>query len=156
MPNKIRYEDIEALVLKNVPEIKKAYYDFGWEPIPYPTDEWLEELHHIPLKDVRRLGATIVFESILVPFVMSLFEDETSHRKRIQEIINWVENLAHHEDLRIRETLVGVCVCEQILDKYGEKLPQIYPYFGPRTKEICWDHAKRLNVEEHLLQYLAE
>ena len=156
MSNKIRYEEVEPTALKIVPEIKQAYYDAGWERVPYPTDEWIEELYHTSDDDERRLGATILFENLLAPVIMSLFEDEVGNKKRIQEIMDWIESLAYHEDIRIRETLIGVCLCTKLLDQYGSKLPQTYPYLGPRTREICKDHAKRLNLAADVRQYLAE
>ena len=101
MSDKIRYEDVEPLALKLVPEIRSEYYKSQSDLAPYPTDGWIEELHHIPEGDWRRLGATILFENLLIPFIMSLFEDEARNQRRIQEIMDWIETLAHHEDVNI-------------------------------------------------------
>ncbi len=156
MEEKISYDHIEAMTLKKVAEIRNDYYRLAGDGVPYPTDEWLEELLDIPHNDERRLGATILFESILVPFIVSLFDDEMNNRTRIQELMDWIEYLAHQEDVNIRGGLVGVCVCEQVIGRYDDRLPQIFPYFGPKTKEICRESVKYLNLEAHVKQYLAE
>lgn len=157
MSTEMMFEEIEAFTLKKVPEIRESYYEFGWDPIPYPTDEWLEKLGKIPLGDPRRLGSTILFESILTPFIMDLFEDETGNKNRIHEILDWIESLAHYEDPRIRDTLVGICICQAILVKIKNRvqlLRKIFSYFGEQTKAICQSHAKNLNLDPDVVKFL--
>ena len=150
MIGKVRYEEIEGLTLRIVPEIRDAYDSFGWDPIPSPTDEWVEELISLDNDDERRMGATIVFENLLVPFVMSLFEDEKVHTNRIQEILDWIEFLANHEDHRISGTLINVCFWGDIIDKFSYDIPRIFPYFGPRTRELCINAIDRFHRLDHV------
>ncbi|MDJ0756607.1 MAG: hypothetical protein QNJ45_23940 [Ardenticatenaceae bacterium] len=148
---KISYSEIEALTLERVPEIKDEYYSYGINS-PYPTDEWIQQLRRLPLDDERRIGSTILFESILTPYIVSVIEN-SKNDIRVFDLLNWLEFLANQEDPRIKDTLIGVCFCEKLFEmtnKKPELFQRLIPHLGKKTKELCFKHSKRINVSKGL------
>ncbi len=154
IPKQINFEEIEGLTLKYIPEIRDAYDKFGWDSIPYPSDEWIEELINLDIHDDRRLGETIVFENLLVPFLISLFENEEGNNERIQEIMDFIEHLAIQNDSKINGTLINFCFWNEILNRYSDKLPRIFQYTGTRSKEILYKSIKYVNINPQVQEFL--
>ena len=158
------YENIEPLILKQIPEIREEYLqNFRWwydiEKIPLnplfdkeiiQTDVWLLQLFK---QKEYRIGATIVFENLSMPFLMSLFDNEKLNQKRLTEIWDWLEELASSENFEIKYGLIQVTVCESLLSKYTKEIYKIYPYLHsrPHLKGLCEELLQKFRLEKDIV-----
>ncbi len=137
------YNQIIPTLLEVVPEIKEQYVGLGEYNLSDKDIEVMDrirKIHDLPYSDRKALGATIVFETILVPFIISLLND-LQKKRRLSEITKWIETLANHEDFWIRN-LIATSICEPLLTTYEDKLPKMFDYLGIKTKKMC---KKQLN-----------
>jgi|GEM_PF-2119071 len=131
-------------LLSNVPELEEAYIKMldeekstaetlGKEDIRQL--EQLAQLHNISGFDIRKPGVTIVFEQLLVRYIVDLSRDVRLH-ERLKLIIEWIETLANHPEFAVRN-LIAVSVCEPLITTYEDTLGYFVPFMGEKTKALC-------------------
>lgn len=155
--------DLQTIIpklLANVPEIAQAYSELlqneKMNAEKLSTEDISElnqiaEMHNLPKHDMNKPGVTIVFEQLLVKFILELKQDKKS-ANRLKEIMDWIEKLANHPEFAVRN-LVAVSICEPFITVHESSLSYLVPLMGEKTKELCsmqfelfWvsDETKRL------------
>ena len=153
-------DQVMSHVLKAVPEIKTAYEKMRSDSAISAlqlTQEDIEELEAIwsedaPLLRIEEPGIHIVFEDILVPFVVSLVSEPTKV-ERLKEVLAAIEELAVSETFYVSNA-VCVSFCEPIVTNQQDKAPVIIPYMGEATLQLCRLQDKQFYLSapvKHLL-----
>jgi hypothetical protein len=134
------YQEVVPELISLVPEIKAKYVEmntgFGSNFTDKDVSELkqIEELHNIP-GSKNSIGPTIVFENLLVPYVLEI-SDKGDNPVRLSEIMIWIEKLSNSEVFEI-SNLVSGSFCEPLVASNQDKLPALYPSMGMKTKELC-------------------
>lgn len=141
--------DLQAVIpglLSAVPELAPAYLQLQKEEqesaqrlSPKDIDELdqITKMHGLPKRDYNQPGVTIVFEQLLVRFMLELTEKCTPlHRHRLKEIMDWVEELAGHAEFAVRNLIAG-SVCEPLITTHEANLRYFVPLMGEKTKALC-------------------
>jgi hypothetical protein len=148
------YKDIEPLALEKFPEIWEEYL-LELDLKGYSTSEnWIEELYQMPEDDCRRLGATIVFDNLMVPLIIGCLKD--MNLARLHEIFDWLETLASSNDFRVKHGLLKTTICESFLSNYLMYFRQIYPYIEskPNLQSLFRETSKRFDITNDLIELL--
>jgi len=139
--------DTQRLVqelLRVAPELQSEYNKMlkeakgagkSWTREELDVMEQLREKHQLPKLDYTKPGPTLVFEQLLVPFLLDLIRDK-QHVQQLTRIMNWVEQLASSEIFAIRNH-VAVSICEPLITNHQSSLEQIVPFMGVNTKKLC-------------------
>lgn len=83
--------------------------------------------------------AHIIYGDVLNPFLISLLESGEKE-ELLKRIFAFLERLANHEDVRVRE-VVSVTVCER-LGNEKEWIERARKYMGPNTLRLCHEVEK--------------
>ncbi|MFN8444519.1 MAG: hypothetical protein U0175_27290 [Caldilineaceae bacterium] len=155
--------DLQPLVdelLLVVPELVAGYKNMEvesqnakqyWSKKDYEDLDSIAKMHGLPKSDYGKPGVTIVFEDLLVRFMLEIAEDK-GQAQRLKPIMQWIEHLANHEEFAVRN-LIAVSVCEPLITTHQDKLHLFVPLMGEKTKSLCtmqfemynlWDETKRL------------
>lgn len=142
----IDYGHIEPMALEKIPEIWDEYLsELGiGDPhkLPISRQEWIRALYDIPSifdSDVldafteyepQRLGATIVFDNLVVQFIIELLHKRDIDR--LEYLFDWFELLASDDNHQIRGSLIEVTLCESLLSNNASFFPQFYPFIEKR------------------------
>lgn len=128
----ITYQNLVEHTLLKVPEIQEEYDQFV---VRYggPVSKELEEIakKHNVLQTSGPIGNHIVFEDILVKFVVSIASQKPMER-RLFEIMEFIEELATHPDSRI-QNVIAVSFCEPLATTHRNHCNAILPYMGSQT-----------------------
>lgn len=138
--------DLQKVVpglLSAVPELRASYLQLVREEetstqrlSPKDIEELnqIAELHDLPKRDLGKPGVTIVFEHLLLRFMLHLSEEYRFDRLR--EIMGWVEELTSHPEFAVRNLVAG-SICEPLITTHESTLPIFVPLMGKKTKELC-------------------
>lgn len=149
-----QYKDIEPITLERFPEIWKEYL-LERDLKDYANlKDWIAELYQMPVTDDRRLGATIVFDNLLVPMIINLLRD--ANHARLQELFDWLEILASSKDFNIRYGLLKVTLCEAFLSNHSTFFSQIYPFIEtrPNLLSLFKETSNQFRLSKGLLDLL--
>ena len=152
------YLDVVPQLLDIIPELNQNYdkmnEGFGSKFSAAEIEELdkLDESLRLPKVKQRSIGTTIVFENLLVPYIVSLAtsEDWTV----LSKIMDWIEVLAN--GIFEVSNLVAGSVCEPIIASNGNSILTIYPYMGKRTREFCKMQFSRFMVSDEVKQLFHE
>jgi hypothetical protein len=97
--------------------------------------EQLREKHQLPKLDYTKPGPTLVFEQLLISFLLDLIKDK-QHVQQLTKIMDWIEQLASSEVFAIRNH-VAVSICEPLITNHQSSLELIVPFMGVNTKKLC-------------------
>ncbi len=145
---------IVAELLSVVPELKTPYLKLAAEEKKSKqklTKEDLEELeqiadvHNLPKSNLDEPGEYLVFEDLLVAYMLRLAEEKEF--KRLSDILSWLEKLASHHEFDVRN-LIAIAVCEPLITTYQSKLQSIVPFMGQKTKALCTMQFERFRVRD--------
>lgn len=100
------------------------------------------------------IGSYIVFESSLFSLLLELLSD-TSRHARLQEIMDWLEELQGDNDFDVRN-LVGISFCEQLLGSKPDYLPKFLPFMGENLRESCRECYSSLRVSDENKRLLSQ
>jgi hypothetical protein len=134
------YQEVVPELISLVPEIKTKYVemnaDFGSNFTAKDVSELqqIAELHNLS-DSTKSIGPTIVFENLLVPYVLEI-SSNGSNPTRLLEIMTWIEKLSNSGVFEI-SNLVSGSFCEPLVASNEDKLPALYPTMGIKTKELC-------------------
>jgi hypothetical protein len=121
--------------------------DFG----SYLTSGDVDDLQQVQkLHDLQNekgsLGSTIVFENLLVPYVLKTSQDPTNSSK-LAETMNWIESLSNSDVFEVSNLVAG-SFCEPLIASHEDELPLLYPSMGLKTKELCKMQFSRFVVTD--------
>lgn len=109
----IRYEDVDAVMLEAMPELRAAY-----------------EAELATWDDDEQPGMYNIYDNVLVPHLITLLEVGTD-TNALERVFSLVETLDAQEDVRVRE-LIGISVLEYLISK-DAWLTTARRYMGPQT-----------------------
>lgn len=114
--------------------------------------EQIAQMHGLPKRNLSKPVETIVFEQLLVGFMVELAENSTpSHHRRLSEIMEWVESLARHPEFAVRN-LIACSVCEPLITTYQLNLHQFVPLMGEKTKALCTMQFEMYRIDDKIKQ----
>ena len=139
--------DLQPLVLellKSVPEVTSEYERMKaeseeakqfWKEEDYAELDKITAMHGLPKTDYSKPGVTIVFEDLLLRFMLELIEDK-KQLFRLKAIMDWIEQLANHQEFAVRNLIAG-SICEPLITTHESTLPHFVPLMGEKTKALC-------------------
>jgi len=122
----IHYKNLVEALLEAIPELRSRY------------DSWRKELG-------EDLGPHVVFGDVLDPHLETLLESK-GHDEQLRRIFAFLEQLANHEDVHVRE-VVQVTVCEELGDREGS-LKKARQYMGQNTRRLFDEMEKELGRKQ--------
>ena len=147
------YQEIVSDLLTLVPEIRAEYAEmnagFGSGFSEHDVDELqqLEETYE-RTNNTNSLGTTIVFENLLVPYVVDIVSTG-KNSKKLSQLMDWIEALATNPMFEVSNLVAG-SFCEPLIGSYQDELSLLYPFMGKRTKELCKMQFSRFIVSEEI------
>lgn len=150
--------DLQPLIdelLLTVPELTIGYRNMEiesqkakhyWSKEDYEDLDQIVEMHGLPKSDFRKPGVTIVFEDLLVRFMLEIADDR-KQAKKLKSIMQWLEHLANHEEFAVRN-LIAVSVCEPLITTHEDKVHLFVPLMGPKTKGLCTMQFEMYNLRD--------
>ena len=147
------YQEIVSDLLTLVPEIRAEYAEmnagFGSGFSEHDVDELqqLEETYE-RTNNTNSLGTTIVFENLLVPYVVDIVSTG-KNSKKLSQLMDWIEALATNPMFEVSNLVAG-SFCEPLIGSHQDELSLLYPFMGKRTKELCKMQFSRFIVSEEI------
>ncbi len=147
------YQEIVSDLLTLVPEIRAEYAEmnagFGSGFSEHDVDELqqLEETYE-RTNNTNSLGTTIVFENLLVPYVVDIV-NTGKNSKKLSQLMDWIEALATNPVFEVSNLVAG-SFCEPLIASHQDELSLLYPFMGKRTKELCKMQFSRFIVSEEI------
>lgn len=136
-----RQKVIDELIIV-VPEIREEYEEMVlYEQSVELSIEDIKELEEIAqmhniTADLNLPGDTIVFENVFVPQLILFVKENATDRLKV--VFEWVESIVTtHEQSDDIQTLFWGSLCEPLVASHDIFFPQIFPFMGPRTLELC-------------------
>lgn len=175
----IKLDDIEPMALEIMPEIWEEYLsELGIlepEVLPISREQWIQTLYQLPVpkreefesfdewyakwnevnnpsnsRVARRLGATIVFDNLVVYFLVDRLQKGDT--KRLESLFDWIEALASNENEEIRRSIIQVTLGESLISNHARYFKQFFPYIEkrPYLHQTLIDNLPRFRVDEEI------
>jgi hypothetical protein len=134
------YQEVVPELISLFPGIKARYIEMNTDFGSNFTDKdiaelkQINELHNLS-SSKNSIGSSIVFENLLVPYVLEI-SSENNNSAKLSEIMTWIEKLSNSEVFEV-SNLVSGSFCEPLVASNEDKLPALYLSMGTKTKELC-------------------
>jgi hypothetical protein len=147
------YQKIVPDLLILVPEIRTEYAKMNAEFDNVFSEKEVNELQELERayelsSHTDSIGETIVFENLLVPYVLRIASTGENLNKLL-EIMNWIEALSNSTVFEVSNLVAG-SFCEPLIASNEDKLPLLYPLMGKRTRELCKMQFSRFIVSDEI------
>jgi hypothetical protein len=113
--SQLHYDNVAGALVEVLPELRAGY--------EAELRQWGDEPP----------GPHVIFGDILNPYLLDLLRSGRQE-DTLRQIFQFLECLAHHEDIHIQE-LVAVTVCERLGDDVAA-LHMAHKYMGARTRQF--------------------
>lgn len=136
----VAYQEVVSQLMVLAPQLKGKYQELNTNFRRNLSDQDLEEsrliedLHGLQ-SNQGNIGVSVVFENLFIPCILELANDQDKST-HLSEVMNWVESLAN-SDIFAVSNLVAGSVCEPLIASHEDKLSNIFPYMGRKTRELC-------------------
>ena len=144
---------ILPLLLKHVPELRHGFeamkeeYASLTEADLYDVRQ-VEKQHGLSPLSLHSPGSYQVFELLLTEYIVFLAKEQDT-RKRLQEVMAWIEELANSSLFPVRN-LLALTVCEALLTTHQAQVKSIYPYMGSQTRALCLQQFDSFHISPEI------
>ncbi len=145
------YQEIVPDLLTLVPEIRVEYAEMNAEFSSSFSERDVDELQQLEetyelTNNTDSIDTTIVFENLLVPYVVDI-ASTGKNSKKLSQIMDWLEALSINPVFEVSNLVAG-SFCEPLIGSHEDKLSLLYPFMGKKTKELCKMQFSRFIVSE--------